>query len=610
MESLKDYFALLASEPAPPIPDAERASTYRARQTSGTRAAKIRKIALLDFETDPFDNKSSDLILPFIAVLYSEDFKEVIWDEDYLRLVDKIITYIEGLEENYIFYAHNGGRFDFRFMEHRLRGNVSYKGSSMMKATIGNCELRDSTHILPIALKDFNKQTFDYSKLTKKRRNAYREEIIAYCTSDCENTLRLIKMFVERNGFKISVGAAALAALQKHYKIERVAQWTDKLLRPYFRGGRVECIAGLGIFEGPFLYLDVNSMYPDVMANCEHPVGSAYTFRPGKPNSNTFFLEIECDNNGALGAYDETTKELSFEIPHGIFKTTIHEYKAALELGLISNVRIIECVDNFKATNFSKFVLPRYADRQTLKALLKKMRDIGEDDTDEYFKKHGDDLLIKFELNNAYGKTAQNPRRFKEHHFTDPREKPSDYIPMPIDCPKDEMGKYWNRVISNSDYWVWERAAPDAKFLNVGTGASITGAARAKLMRAKAVAVNPIYCDTDSLICESLPGFEMHEEKLGAWKIENHIQRVIVAGKKLYAYELVKKDKDGNSIRKFRSKGTANMTWDEMLLLLEGQSVLKVANGPTLTRGGKQTYMARAVRATARAKTPIERKAS
>lgn len=574
--------------------------TYDRNRKAAHKKFREDHIGLLDFETDPFDNAHQDVrIEPFICCLYYGGDFVIIQDDDASKLIDKIFVHIEALDEPWIFYAHNGGRFDFRFMEYKLRGRVNYKGSSLMRAEVGKCEIRDSSHILPIALKEYNKDVFDYEKMRKKVRHKHMPEIIEYVKSDCENTLALIRKFVQKNGFKISIGAAALAQLRKDYKIESVTDHTDKLLRKYFRGGRVECLAGAGYFEGEYLYLDVNSMYPDVMANVAHPIGSQYIFRNGMPNADTFFLTLECENNGALLAYNEASHELTSEIRQGVFHTTIHEYKAAMELGLIWNVKVLECVDCMLSTDFSKFVLPLYHERQGTKHQLELMKKAGEETTSHYLDIRGEDLLLKLLMNNAYGKTAQNPRKFKEYVFTDPREEPD----------KETYGTGWNLETSNSDYFVWSRPNPDIRFLNVGTGASITGAARAKLLRAINAAVNPIYCDTDSLVCEALPGFEMDNEILGAWKIEAKVRKMIVAGKKLYAFE------DDKGKQKFRSKGTnqKSWTWDEMLALLQGDKIVKVNFAPTLTRGGGQAYVSRTVRATARrkipAKLPIERKA-
>jgi hypothetical protein len=71
-------------------------------------------------------------------------------------------------------------------------------------------------------------------------------------------------------------------------------------------------------------------------------------------------------------------------------------------------------------------------------------------------------------------------------------------------------------------------------FFDVATAASITGASRAELLRAIAGATRPVYCDTDSLICEDIAA-DIHATKLGAWKIEETADLVAIAGKKMYA---------------------------------------------------------------------------
>jgi hypothetical protein len=47
-----------------------------------------------------------------------------------------------------------------------------------------------------------------------------------------------------------------------------------------------------------------------------------------------------------------------------------------------------------------------------------------------------------------------------------------------------------------------------------------------------------------------------------------------------------------------KSKGTENVTLDEMLKLIGGNVIPKTAFGPTLFRTGKQEYITRNIRAT------------
>lgn len=601
--SLEEAFAQLGvSAPAYEKPRREQARDYRQAQNKKRVArrssAKKSRIAILDFETDPFNNTTRDLVYPFLAVLYAPEIETVvIWDEDPISFVNEVVAAIEDLPGKYTVYAHNGGKFDFMFLVSKLRGKVSFKGRGIMTAQIGEHQLRDSYHLIPEKLAALQKQKFDYEKnLTKKNRSKYRKEIIEYCISDCENLYFYLQRFIDRFGFKISVGAAALAKLREHYEIDRVTETTDEYLRRYFFGGRVECLTGRAHYKHPQRLYDLNSAYPAAMANERHPIGNEYIKRAGMPNSYTCFITLECENRGALMARDENN-EVSTSVRSGRFFTTIHEYHAAIELGLISDIKIIECVDNMRWTNFEKFVTPLYTRRagnkELLDTLLKGSVEWNECNTEVVF-----DKLV---MNNAYGKTAQDPRRFKEHYITDPGQRP--------EREKGDLSPYdWELEFRSSEYWIWKRQSNNNKFLNVGTGASITGAVRAVLMRAIANAVNPVYCDTDSIICDELPNTELHHLKLGAWDLEKEIEELYICGKKLYAYKAKGMEKPFIKAKGAPSQGDYAVTWEKMIDLYGGENVLTVNFGPTLTRRGDQSYIERQIRATA--KTVPERNAT
>ena len=76
--SLREEFeALRLSLPPPgsePVSGAERTRNYKKRK----RKARAQNIAILDMETDPFDNIVQDQILPYLAVLYSDEFDTII----------------------------------------------------------------------------------------------------------------------------------------------------------------------------------------------------------------------------------------------------------------------------------------------------------------------------------------------------------------------------------------------------------------------------------------------------------------------------------------------------------------------------------------------------
>ena len=100
----------------------------------------------------------------------------------------------------------------------------------------------------------------------------------------------------------------------------------------------------------------------------------------------------------------------------------------------------------------------------------------------------------------------------------------------------------------------------------------------------------------------------MHKSALGAWDLEDEFTQVIIDGKKLYSV-MHKKPKlltpeqiaDGlHSEYTVKSKGTARLSWEEMLDMMNGGNVIKFNRAPTLTKfgTGSDNYMHRSIRAT------------
>ncbi len=571
----------------------QRDSKYAKRKTEERR----RDIAVLDMETDPFDNVGKGRIQPFVACLYSEQFEPVIiWEENERAFAQAVFDAIERLPGKFTVYAHNGGKFDFMFLVHLLRGDVSFKGRGIMAANIGRHYLRDSFHIIPEKLAGYHKEQFDYSKMRRDKRHTFREEIISYLISDCKYLLEVVTDFVEQFGLKLSIGQAAMAELKRSYDVAKFSDGWDNYVRDYFFGGRVECLAGRGAFVGDYKLYDVNSMYPYVMATRKHPTGGFhdYTMRRGAPSNDTCFVQLDCRNNGALIARADSG-ETTATITEGRFFTTIHEYEVALKYGLISDVRVLMCLDCAQQTDFSEFVLPLYDKRLITKKRLDEMRRAGlEAKSEEWFATKRDDLFYKLLLNNAYGKFAQNPRRFKQHWLTDENEQPPDAWFKTLSKEQNASGEFALPRFECEEYWIWEKPAPTFTFNNVGVAASITGAARAVLLEALQHAREPIYCDTDSIICKELTHVDLDKTALGAWDIEAEFSEVRIAGKKLYATS----SKTGKE--SVKAKGLNGLIWSDMLELIDGGEKKLTNFGPTLTKTGKRDYITRTVRATAR----------
>jgi hypothetical protein len=215
--------------PRPKFGDAPLTNTqHHQRYREQRKQRRLKHIAVLDFETDPFRDESDAPIHPFCCELYSDQFSPIVlWDEDYDSLIEKLLVQLEMLDEPFIIYAHNGGKFDFMFFIHKLRGVVKFKGRAIMSAKIGKHEIRDSLHILPERLAAWKKDHFDYSKMAKQHRNRFRDEILAYQHTDCVYLFDFVKRFAKEFGLKISIGAAAFTALKAHYKIEPLTQERD-----------------------------------------------------------------------------------------------------------------------------------------------------------------------------------------------------------------------------------------------------------------------------------------------------------------------------------------------------------------------------------------------
>lgn len=585
------------------LTNAQRQSRYRKARGK----ERLEDIAVLDFETDPFDAQKKKEILPFTACLYAPTALSaplIIWEKDFDIFVMRVLEAIKRLPRRFTIYAHNGGKFDFMFLIHKIRGAVTFKGRGIMCAKVGEHELRDSFNLVNEKLAAYHKDEFDYQKLLRNRRDKHRDEIIKYMTSDCVYLFDIVRRFVDDYGLKLSAGQAAMHELKKHYGVPRFSENWDAYIREWFFGGRVECLQGRGLFVGPYKLYDVNSMYPKVMADYMHPVGSFsdYVLRMGKPGPDTVFLDITCKNNNALIARGENGETTS-RITEGSFKTTIWEYRVAKKYGLIKDVQFNLIVDCLKRTTFADFIVPLYSKRLIVKEKLGVLKKAGREHSAEYLDLKKQDIMLKLILNNAYGKFAQNPRNYKEHYLTDADEcPPVEWFKTLETLTASEQTEYMLPHYESDKYWIWHKPNPDIRFNNVGVAASITGAARSILLDAIQNATDPIYCDTDSLICRALDNVEIDKVKLGAWDLEDEFTRVIINGKKLYScwYEKPRMDSDGKMQNyKIRTKGTAGVTWEQMLDMLKGKSVEVSNRAPTLTKYGTQSYLTRNIKATA-----------
>lgn len=528
----------------------------------------MKPIAVLDFETDPFEH--GKMIYPFAAGFYDGSVYTSYWGDD---CAARLVTLIRSLSKPHIIYAHNGGRFDFFYLLSALEKALRIVNGRIIQCFIGPHELRDSFAILPFELAKYKKTEIDYAKFTRDKREQHRDEILSYLRDDCMDLHTLCVEFRAEFGDNLTVGGTAMKQLRKFHGFQSGnAQYDARIRKLFYFGGRNQCFR-TGIINSPVKVYDVNSMYPHVMEAYLHPVSTGiYHSKHIQPN--TCFVSVEGKNFGAFPVRRDDGS-LDFTESYGTFHTTIHEFEAALDTGTFKPKKIIDTIAYSRRENFEEFVSHYY-----------NARNIAKQNKDRIH-----ELFYKYILNSAYGKFAQNPENYADWYITHIGEFPPTWHNCESGCEAD-CKRRWTPAFHCEDYIIWEKPIVEQNYYNVATGASITGAARAVLLRGLARADNPLYCDTDSIICSSMHGVKISDEKLGAWKVEATGSRAAICGKKLYAIF----DDSGKCIKKAH-KG-ARLTGEDILRIANGVTVESCNPVPTFRWDGSYTFTKRNIRAT------------
>jgi len=562
------------------------------------------RVAIFDTETDPFE--LNRVVEPFTCGYWLPDTDEYFdfWGDDCIAQFFAHLVKYHG-EETLTFFVHNGGNFDFYFItEFFDSGHAPFIiNGRLVKVIAGGHEFRDSYAMIPVALAVYDKMTMDYDKLqrwpcsivsTRKTvmvREYYKAEILEYMKRDCTSLGELVTNYLDMFGNKMTMASVALPMLRSYHGFDTIWETLDTELRPYYFGGRNQCFA-TGILKGDWKIYDINSSYPDVMKRYKHPV-SANPIPRNKITENTMFAHIRAHSLGALPTRNENGS-LSFPIGTGDFFACIHEINAGIATGTLTIHKVYTAYEYDETTNFSDFVDTFY-----------KMRLEASTNGDEIRK-----LFYKLILNSSYGKFAMDPRRYEKYLF-DPNEIPSpDYCdkchsqvtgginPNPCDTCISEVTSPWGWHLHSMHMGRMIYSQPirirSNNFYNVATAASITSAARASLLYAINETERPVYCDTDSIICEGLTESEhirFDDKELGAWKLEAVGDTACIAGKKLYAVY-----NDGDVVKK-ASKGV-RLTADEIKRVCNGE-VIEYANPvPKFSLGHDAQFTTRRIRRT------------
>lgn len=533
-------------------------------QIETTEIKKTNKIiAVVDTETDAFLHGL--VVKPFTLGFYEGTRYIDFWGDDCVHQFFKWLSVETAMGAEYLIYAHNGGKFDFHFFLDYLdeRKKPLIMNGRLTKITCAGQEFRDSFAIIPQGLGSYSKIKFDYAKMHRDVRNQHQKEILFYQKDDCLKLYDLVTAFHEMFGDKMTIASAAMTALSNFHNYEKItAEFIDANFRDYYFGGRNQCFR-TGLLKGDWKLYDRNSMYPACMLELQHPISKTYKISR-RVDKNTDFAKIEAHNYNCLPSRDPITGSLDFTVESGIFYATGHEIRCGLETGTLKIIKVIEAYTFNKKSTFFEFVDHFYKLRQFAKSDGDLIRDI----------------LYKLILNSAYGKFAINPRKFKEYMFT-------------IDALPDDAG--WSLESQTDRLFIWSRPAPKKDgFFNVATAASITGASRANLHFNLCQSINPIYCDTDSILCEKFNG-EIDPNKLGGWKLEKTADTAAIAGKKLYSiFNGSPDDHDAKSA----SKGV-RLTPRDIVNICQGETVEYANPVPAFRLGKKTKFVTRKIKMTA-----------
>lgn len=487
------------------------------------------KIAVWDIECTPDDDGN---FKSYAVGLAYEDKYISFWGLDCLNQFMDFINKNFLFFNNYTFYAHNGGKFDFVLLIREslinyknihidpksvVELNKAFIGASLVKGDL-RINFKDSLRLLPQSLKalclDFNVK---YKKLDEKIKHDdinlknYNSKSIfpllyIYLRNDCLGLIEILKTFslsvYKETNINITSCYTGASLAKKNYfsnyynhlknPIYTLSDDIDNFIRKGYAGGRNEAFH-IGKIQEKIYYLDFTSLYPYT---------GTFKLPYDKPTQSTIddykILTLE-DLKSRFGFYnvmvrtiDKTKKPIhGMKSKNGLFIFPILDSWTLFE-GLFTE----EIKEGIKNKIYEYQFLEGYEFKNA--AFLKNTFIEGFENKAKA-KLEGNEALslcYKVIINSTYGFFGLNRRRdgIKVFH-----KDASGMIPILLN----------NKLISYCDYgdYSFVRCYNDLniKDFNVSIASAISSYARIRLWKA----INDIeqkggkvyYCDTDSIIC-------------------------------------------------------------------------------------------------------------
>ena len=438
-------------------------------------------------------------------------------------------------------YAHNMG-FDARALDtvNILKANgwtlkkmILKSPPFMLTFTRNNAtiQLIDSMNYFSMSLAKLG-ESLKCDKGVMPEWEAPIDEWFSYCKQDVMVLRKAIETLIDLlksedlGGLKISLAATAMNIFRHKFMDHQISvHCNDDVLsleRSSYYGGRTEPFA-LGKQQGNFHLLDINSMYPHVMASNIYPINLIETVKDAdakqilkRCKTFTFTASVVIDTDTPLYP---TRHDFKLVYPIGQFETSLAspELLLAIRNGHIRKINSLAIYES--APIFTRYCQTLYTLRQSYQR-----------DGNKAF-----NLAVKLLLNSLYGKFGQQGIEWEQ--IADGTELEDGYY-QEYDGDKHEMMEYRclgglieKRIVRGESY----ESIP-------AIAAHVTSYARVLLQQLMNVCGvdNFIYCDTDSLIVNDtgLGNLQpyINQTTLGMLKYEGTACDVEIRGPKDYTF--------------------------------------------------------------------------
>jgi len=462
----------------------------------------------------------------------------------------------------------------------------------LAKFVIGKAEFRDSFNIMPMALGAVQKTHIDYDKFEADVREQHMPEIRDYLRDDCVYLHGMLMAFIAEFGLHLTQAGASVKAWERIANVEAPVTSAEFYaeIAQYYYGGRVQCFR-VGEVTAPFKIVDINSAYPFGMMS-HHPSGSGIALSTCLPSTDDeisrAFVSLVAESHGALPVRAD---DGSLFFPDDGIVRTFHvtgwEYLAARDTGHLRGAQVFEVRTLMEKIEFGAYLNHFYEMKTT-----SKQQGYKDGAWHDFAQKARYEFSKRF-LNSLYGKMGANPENYEEFTVVKPQF---------IDAAEQEDG--YGFVCELGKLALVSKPLPEERqrYFNVAIAASITGFVRAYLWRAivscRKAGGEVMYCDTDCLWTTQTGDLWLHPEDLGAWDVEAECDYGAIAGKKLYAAQTCKVDKEtGERVWKTASKGV-RLNRDEIVQVAQGREIVYSPTNPTFSLKRGIQFTPRTIRRT------------